>query len=212
MVASQFEVWEIMTAQSTARRHQLGQVPIEKYFDPETDDMGATLAAIRYKIVAVFLRATDPATGRTTGRDNCIIGVNDKIGSLADYVIDKINLRREFGLRELQYGLRDLGEVDKAMLSRRDREKIAEHVRAKLICMILLTMRDDEHSLYYCDTMWCFTNDLRVEHDHVAQVTRAKSNSYHGDKRTWHGKPAKQGRRRTKQLRMAPGNSIGGTS
>ncbi|MDB5161748.1 MAG: hypothetical protein JWM52_256 [Candidatus Saccharibacteria bacterium] len=201
-----------MTAQTTARRHQLGQVPIEEYFDLETDDMGATLAAIRYKIVAVFLRATDPATGRSTGRDNCIAGVNDKLGDLVTYVVNRINLRREFGLRELQYGLRDLSEVQKASLSRRDREKIAEKVQAELVRMILLTMRNDEHSLYYCDTLWCFSHDLRIEHDHAERVKRVKENTYHGDKRNWHGKPAKQGRRRTKQLRMAPGSSIGSTS
>ncbi|MEO6109747.1 MAG: hypothetical protein ABIP50_01920 [Candidatus Saccharimonadales bacterium] len=200
-----------MTAQSALRRHQLGQVPVEKYFDETSDDMGATLAAIRYKIVAVFLRATDPATGRTTGRDNCIIGVNDEISDLVTYVTERINLRREFGLRELHYGLRDVEKHTLATLSRRDREQIAGKVRAKLICMAMLAMRE-KHFLYWMDGRWCFTSDLRDEHDHLAQVMRAKDNSYHGDRRNWHGKPAKQGRRRTKQLRMAPGTSIGSTS
>lgn len=189
-----------MTSKNPARRHILRQVPLSEYFASE-EDLAATLAAVHYKIVAVFLNSTHPRTGRTTGRDNYICGLGDRISHLERHVIDKIKLRREFGLQHLPRSI--------SHLTRPERDRIVGYVHAMLVNTVLVTMRED-NDLWYFDGDWCFSNTVRVLHDKHTRMAREATNTYHGDRRNYHGRPSNQGRRRQKQLRVASGVSIGG--
>lgn len=193
-------VWESMTSKNPAQRHLLGQVPLEEYFATE-EDLRATLAAVHYKTVAVFLSATHPSTGKATGRDNYICGLEGRISHLEKYVMGRITLRREFGLQHLPRNI--------SHLSRFERDRILSHVHSLLVSSVLVAMRDDR-DIWYFDGDWCFSNTVRVLHDKHARMARKASNTYLGDQRNYHGRPSKQGRRRQKQLRTAPGVSIGG--
>jgi hypothetical protein len=188
-----------MTAKTAAARHLLGQVPLRDYFKSD-ESMGATLAAVQFKVVACFLRATHPQTGRTTGKDNCICGLGPELGAVVAYAASRINIRREFG-----HGHLPKSEAD---LTRAQWAQVMFRIHRELITLAVVHMRDT-HKLYFMDGDWCFSNELRTEHDHMAQMSRKKENDYRGDRRNFHGRPGDQGRRRAKGLRLAPGVSIG---
>ena len=194
-----------MTSKDPVQRHLLGQVDLHEYFDSE-DDMTATLVAVRYKVVATFLKSVHPRTGKTTGRDNYICGVDAKISDLADYVAEHTNLRREFSATHLSKPL-------EMMLTRHQRQRLVRRIHARLICVVLVAMRDAS-DLWYMEGVgdWLFSNTLRIEHDRAERLRREATNTYHGDRRNWHGRPSNQGRRRSRQNRFAPGTSIGGIS
>lgn len=188
-----------MTAKTASRRHLLGQVPLRDYFRSD-ESMGATLAAVQYKVVACFLRATHPQTGRTTGRDNCICGLGPELRAVVTYATERVNIRREFGHAHLPKL-----EVE---LTRAQWELVLNRIHCELVALAVVHMRDT-HKLYFMDGDWCFSNELRVEHDHMAQLARKNENDYRGDRRNFHGRPSDQGRRRAKGLRVATGVSIG---
>lgn len=185
-----------MTSSIIEHRHLLGQVPLSDYFASE-DDMALAFAGARFKVVGAFLRATHPKTGRATGIDNCICGLDDRIGTLAKFVLESTSLRKVFGHQNLP--------KHEVHLKRAQWDRILGRIHMQMVCIILTTMRDDELNLWRLDGDWCFSNLIRVEYDRVMREVKLA----YRDSRNFHGRPSKQGRRRAKQLGLAPGTSIG---
>lgn len=185
-----------LSSRDIGRRHLMGEVPLEEYFRSE-DHIDEVFAAVRRRVVGVMLAARSPR-GRCTGRDNYITGLDRRISSLSWYVRNNIRgLNRIFGHTHLP--------KHAVKLTRSEWDRVLERIYGEIIISILIVMRDD-HSLWYQDGDWCFSNVIRVEHDRsVREVKQTWRNQ-----RNFHGRPSKQGRRRAKQLRVAPGISIGG--
>lgn len=191
-----------MAAKTIERRHQLGQVPLREYF-ASIDELASTLAAVQYKFVNVLLKATHPKTGRGTGKDNYVCGVGTDIEDLASYVSKRIDLKSVYGHEQLP-------KLFAPGLNHRQWDLVLGHVHFMLLCAVAVALRDS-YDLYQLNGDWCFTNNIRVQHDRLARIAREFSNTYQKDNRSWHGRPANQGRRRASELGFAPGTSIGGT-
>jgi len=185
-----------LSSRSEAGRYLLGQVPLHDYFDSE-EDLAEALSGVRFRVVSAFLSSVHPESGKATGLGNYIVGVDERISSLATHVLrqPRTSLHRAFGYS-------DLPEVCR-QLPRREQTRIVGYVHHQMVMLILVTMRD-ECNLWRFDGDWCFSHLLRVEHDHVMKAAKLAWR----DQRNWHGRPSKQGRRRAHQLRTAPGMSI----
>lgn len=185
-----------MTSKSIEQRHVRGQIPLSEYFKSE-DDMAIAFAGVRFEVARAFLRATHPKTGRATGRDNYICGLDDSISALSKFVLDHTSLRRVFGHADLPKHTVHLTRVQWG--------RILDRIHMQMVSVVLTSMRDNEKNLWRLDGDWCFSNFIRVEYDRVMKEVKLA----YRDSRNWHGRPSEQGRRRAKQLRVAPGVSIG---
>lgn len=186
-----------LSGRAVERKHIFGEIPLKDYFKSE-DHAEEVFASIHRKVVGTMLAAVSPRTGRCTGSDNYISGLDSKISSLSGYVISEIKgLHRAFGHKDLP--------KHTVKLSRREWDGVLDRIHAEIVITILIVMRDD-NNLWYHDGDWMFSSLIRVEYDRSVREVKQLWN----DKRNFHGRPSKQGRRRVKSLRVAPGESIGG--
>jgi len=176
--------------------HLFGRVPLVDYFDSD-EDLEAVFMAARHKVVGVLRAAVHPHTLRCTGSDNYVSGVGPDVHELVSYILKNIRgLYKVFGHRNLP--------KHSVKLSKSQWDIVLGRLHAEIVTVIIVTMRDDKN-LYYMDGDWCFTQSICAEHDHAArEVEQAWQNN-----RTFHGRPSKQGRRRARQLRIAPDVSVG---
>jgi len=193
------EVVVALTSKDPARRYQLGQVSLEDYFRSE-EDQDEVFAAIHRKVVGVLLNATCPDTGMSTGSQNYIRGMDGTVSSLVNYVMQNIRgLNGVFGHRHMP--------KQSVYMSRHEWDRVIARVHHQIVSAILVTMREDLNLWYMTgDGDWMFSNLIRIEYDR----SRREARQAWRDERSFHGRPSKQGRRRAKQNRMAPGVSIGG--
>lgn len=168
---------------------------VSEFFSSD-EELGAALATVQFRFSAVLLNAVDPRTGRGTGRDNYVCGVGARVYNLVSYVAHRVNLR---GVVTYHFP---------RGVTQRGKAKQLASIHEKLLTMVALNWMKTQ-DLYWLDGDWCFTNVVREDHDRIMRILREKSNTYQKDNRAFHGRPANQGRRRTKELRQAPGVSIG---
>ena len=187
-----------MTSKNVARRYQLDQVSLGDYFKSDEQEE-EVFAAIRRKVVGVLICATCPETGVCTGAQNHVRGVDASVSSLVDYVMSNIRgLNSVFGHRQMPKSY--------VFMSRHEWDRVIARVHYKIVSAIVVNMRSDLN-LWYMDGDgdWMFSNVIRIEYDRSKREMRQAWR----DERCFHGRPSKQGRRRAKQLRNAPGVSIG---
>jgi hypothetical protein len=180
----------------TRTTYQQGNLELKDFFTQ--GEFAELIASFRWRISRVFCEA--PASGsRRRANQGYIAGLDDKIGSLAEYILRNIDEHA----RQKIYAAKDLPELYSS-LPPRMREKTASFVRYELVIRQLVMMRK-QRDLYYMTGNWEVTQSVLDEY--LIRFVDARD-SYENDA-NWHGRP-RSARQRFRELGMAPGTSTGG--
>lgn len=171
-----------------------GQVVLEEFLDE--GEFVDIMDAARWRLIRVFAQArTAPQKGATPGY---ILGLDEKLSSLAQYVQAEMNERAQKKI----YDASDLPPVYRQLDSRRQR-LVVRAVRFELF-MRLLTLMGEANDLWRMEGEWLVPQS--VVDEYLLRVKRAKAN--YRDDRCFHGRPRRD-RDRMRQLGFAGGVSTG---
>ena len=146
----------VLSSKTVEGRHFAGEVPLGDYFSSD-EAFAKGLAAMRRKVVGVFIAARCPRTGRSTGRDNYLIGIEGEINPLVRYVCERITtVERVFGYNDLPEEI--------SSLNKSQRKKVLCRIHQEMVKEVLLDMRRS-HNLWYQESegIWMFTSQVRAE-------------------------------------------------
>ena len=162
----------------------------------------------RHRIIGQFTRAADPVTRR--GTDNFVVGVDNRIGALADYLLMRMRHRRDLVSK---YDLsNDLKRLTDWWIG-----QILTVAVKELVLDELIAMRDSPAAeIYWMDGVWQAIQSI-IDEYHWTRETVAKPHQLRVralrapqtlkfDQRPEHGRVRSQRERSG----VAPGTSVGG--
>lgn len=201
--------WRGVSPAEEVRSHILYRLQIEDVLDE--DQFIEKMLLVRYRIICVFAHSVDPMTKKGVF-GNYLQGVGPDLADLKRFVIGKVNSRGVLSRSDLPEEYRLLG--------RSWRQIIIDKIMSRLINRQIDQMLDS-WDLWWLDShggIWEIAQSV-VDEQKMIQSTfstiynlglkkQERGPSYR-DERTHHGKPSSQSRRRDRQLRQAPGISIG---
>lgn len=201
--------------------HRVDENDLDYLLERRSDDIAELRTSLRLRILQTFLSAERPDVPArnerearrkidrpkpsNTGQEHFILGVGDHIEDLAQWVVKH---RTFFRL----YGVRDLPSDFSLVMSEKAREAFLLKVHVALVARELVLWRDNA-------ALWCVMNNTGqmewgfqpslIDEAHILKKERPQQ---WRDNRNWHGRPENQGRRRAKELHVAPATSIGAVS
>lgn len=194
------------------RVHIMYRIQPEDIFDEE--QYIERMLLVRFRVVSVFLHSIDPVTKKGIG-GNYLIGVGHKLSHLKTFINRKVSYRGIVTVNDLPEHYHSLSDRwRKKIIFRLTRLMIDRQINYMYDCYDLYPMES-----FNGDTMWEIRQSVadRLKRDKLELsmtydrqlLPKKEEKPRYRDERNHHGKPSRQSRRRNRELRQAPGISVG---
>jgi hypothetical protein len=191
----------------TMRTHIYYNLTVQDVLDEE--EFVEKMLIIRRRIIRVFDRSIDPKTKRGVS-GNYLMGIGPKLHSLRSFMYKHVHFRGIIHENELPEQYQVLTDYWKKFI-------ISKIIR--ILIDLQLEEMYEVADLWQMDNLggiWEIAQTVADEevliYSEIASIynrPRSSKKPHYLDERSFHGKPSKQARRRNKELRQAPGISIG---
>ncbi len=177
-------------------------VRVADYLPYEDDDANRrwlenVVAGVLLRIAELLVVQYCRKTGvKTDEHDNVVRGIGSDVESIVKYVHENVNLNGVYDHKQLP--------KHRIKLKRCEWDMILPRLRAEMVRLAIGELLE-EGLIWPLDDDWLYSCELRVIYDRSHRM----ADRVFFDQRNWHGRPSRQGRRRARQLGLAPGMSIG---
>ena len=160
---------------------------------------------IRHRILAVFARYVDPKTKKGVF-GNYIMGIGPKVQHLVGYMIKHMKRDKLFSKSDLPPKYRDLSQFWLDLIYSRVTDQLIERQ------INLLIQTSDLWRLEISGGIWEISQSVADEYKSARELAGVlyREEAFgsllpdYRNERTFHGRPSRQGRRRSGELRVAP--------
>jgi len=171
----------------------------------EEDAYIEKMLIIRHRILAVFARYVDPKTKKGVF-GNCIMGVGPKVQHLVSYMMKNMKRDKLFSKSDIPLKYRKLNQYWIDLIYSRVTDQLIERQ------INLLIRTSDLWRLEITGGIWEISQSVADEYRSARELAGVlcREGAFgsllpdYRNERTFHGRPSRQGRRRSSELRIAP--------